>query len=712
MTARTIILNDGTIEGTQAQVRRLSGVSKRQVAVAVGMGVIVLLGAFLRFYELGAYSIGNTYYAATVQSMLTSWHNFFFASFEPGGSVTVDKPPLGFWIQAVSAYFLGVNGFALALPQALAGVLSIPLLYSMVKRQFGVWAGLIAGLVLAITPVTVSTERNNTIDGLLVFVLLLATWAFLRAVRRGRFRYLLLGVFLVGLGFNIKMLQAFMPLPALYALYLLGAPHPWWKRILHLAGATLLLLAVSLSWAIAVDLTPPEDRPYIGSSDDNTVMELIVGHNGLSRLISMRGSAPKGNASPPSLPPNAGQPGQFPQNPPLPSNSGQPPGQSPQNQPPQQFGPMNQPGNPPVQPGGGRNQEVGEAGVLRLLTEPLVTEAGWLLPLALLGIPLVLVVLGWQWPFGSPSTGLRTRLRTPPLSDKHLALLLWAGWLLPEVAYFTFTSGLFHAYYLIMLGPPLAALVGATAWALWRVFERRRWLGWMLLALLVGVAIVFQMVTLWNYPDYGLWIAPLAIVLLVLGLGILALTEWRTRPWLGKAVVGMTLVAAMVAPLAWSGLTALNTRPNVALPRSGPDAGQAGQPNMSDMLSPPQEAILDYLLANTDPDSYLVATVSARDASPYILTTLRPVLTFGGFTGSDNVVDVDQLAQMVADGELRFVLADDGFARQKREIGAWLTDNCTTVVIPGATQPERANNQPFQPGGPGQASVLYDCGSG
>ena len=218
----TRILGDGMIEGTQAQARRLSGISKRQVAVAVGLGAIVLLGAFLRFYELGAYSIGNTYYAATVQSMLTSWHNFFFASFEPGGSVTVDKPPLGLWIQAVSAYFLGVNGFALALPQALAGVLSILLLYTMVKRQFGTWAGLIAALLLAITPVTVSTERNNTIDGLLVFVLLLATWAFLRAVRLGRFRYLLLGVFLIGLGFNIKMLQAFMPLPALYALYLLG----------------------------------------------------------------------------------------------------------------------------------------------------------------------------------------------------------------------------------------------------------------------------------------------------------------------------------------------------------------------------------------------------------------------------------------------------------------------------------------------------------
>ena len=697
MAARTThILNDSVVEGTQAQARRLSGVSRRQVAVAVGLGGIVLLGAFLRFYELGAHSIGNTYYAATVQSMLTSWRNFFFVSFEPGGSVTVDKPPLGFWIQAVSAYFLGVNGVALALPQALAGVLSIPLLYSMVKRQFGAWAGLIAALVLAITPVTVSTERNNTIDGLLVFVLLLATWAFLRAVRLGRFRYLLLGAFLIGLSFNIKMLQAFMPLPARCALYLLGAPtlakrpHPWWKRILHLAGATVLLLAVSLSWAIAVDLTPPEDRPYVGSSDDNTVMELIVGHNGLSRLISMRRSAPNANVSLPSQPPNAGQTGQFPQKQPLPRPGA---GSQPVNPAPPQFGPMNQPNNTSYQPGGGRNQEVGEADILRLFTEPLVTEAGWLLPLALLGIPLVLVVLGWQW----------------PLSDKHLALVLWAGWLLPEVAYFTFTSGLFHAYYLIMLGPPLAALVGATAWALWRVLERRRWLGWTLLVLLAGITIAFQTITLQGYPDYALGVAAVSIALLLGGLGMLALTGRDTRNWFVKAAVGIVLLSAMIAPLTWSGLTTFNTNPDVWLPRSG---SQTIDPNRPTSLTMEQEATLLYLLDNTDPDSYLLATFNASEASPYILATLRPVLTFGGFSGGDNVVDADQLAQMVADGELRFVLADDGFAQQKREIGAWLADNCTTVTIPGATQPRLASNPTPRPGGPGQANVLYDCGNG
>jgi len=162
--------------------------TRKQIAAYLGLGLVIVLAAFLRFFRLGAYGVGNAYYAATVQSMLTSWRNFFFASCEPGGSVTVDKPPLGFWVQAASAYVFGINGFALALPQALAGVLSVLLLYVIVKRQFGTLAGLIAAATLAVMPIAVAVERNNAVDGLLVFVLLLATWAFLRAVRRGRFR--------------------------------------------------------------------------------------------------------------------------------------------------------------------------------------------------------------------------------------------------------------------------------------------------------------------------------------------------------------------------------------------------------------------------------------------------------------------------------------------------------------------------------------------
>ena len=276
---------------------------KKRILFWGSFALVLALGAFLRFWQLGAYSIGNTYYAATVKSMLTSWHNFFFVSFEPGGSVTVDKPPLGFWTEALSAAIFGVNGFALALPNALAGMGSIVLVFFLVKKAFGKWAGLAAALALAVAPVTVATERNNTIDGMLVFVLLLAALAVWKSVETGKFRYLLLGAFLVGLGFNIKMLQAWMVLPALYALYFFGAKENWRKRLWHLTAATFLLLVVSLSWAVAVDLTPAENRPFIGSSANNTVMELIVGHNGLKRLGLMN-YGPRHVKKPPRPPAN------------------------------------------------------------------------------------------------------------------------------------------------------------------------------------------------------------------------------------------------------------------------------------------------------------------------------------------------------------------------------------------------------------------------
>lgn len=676
----------GRTEKARAEEWKLLGLSKAQVAV-VGLGLIVLLGGFLRFYELGATSIGNSYYAATVKSMLTSWHNFFFAAYEPGGSVTVDKPPLGFWLQAASAYLFGVNGFALALPQALAGTLSIPLLYALVKRQFGQGAGLIAALALAVLPVAVSTERNNTIDGLLVFVLLLAAWAFWRAARTGRLRDLLLGVVLVGLGFNIKMLQAFLPLPAFYLLYLLGARVRWWKRIVYLGLATIVLLAVSLSWAVAVDLTPAENRPYVGSSTNNTVMELITGHNGAKRLNVLQffdsddgdaqSLAPPDDASMPpvGVQPGPGGPGNLPS---PPSGSQNPPGNQPR---PPGGGQQGPGGGGPGGGGPGGSSEVGEAGWLRLVSEPLAGEAGWLLPVALLGIPLILMMLGRPWPLGK----------------RHLALALWAGWLLPEVVYFTFNSALWHAYYLIMLGPPLAALVGAAAWALWHLVRRQRWLGLATLALVAAVTLWVQFRALGEHLGYTAVVLAVAVPLLLGGLALLDWAARQKRMALARFAFGLAILSLVVAPLLWSGLTALNENPDVALPRSGPDAGQ--QTRMSSVLSPDQQTILDYLLAHTGADDYLVAGLSSHDVSGYIIETGRPALTFGGFNGGDDVVTVEQLAEMVESGELRYVLGGRELTRRKPQIGQWVESTCTAVDAPGLTTTGR-----------GQSTILYDCG--
>lgn len=734
---------------TNMSQSQASTIGYKKIIGVASLLAIIALGAFLRFYKLGAYTIGNTYYAAAVKSMLTSWHNFFFVSFEPGGSVTVDKPPLGFWVQAISAYIFGVNGFALAFPQALAGTISIPVLYHLVRKYFGIWAGLIAALVLALVPVTIATERNNTIDGLLVFVLLLAAWAFLKATETGKIHHLLLGAFLVGLGFNIKMLQAYMVLPAFYALYFFGARNAWWKRILQLGAATIVLLAVSFAWVIAVDLTPADQRPYIGSSENNTVMELIVGHNGLRRLGINTGSpgrndgpragfAPGGNANQPQAGftapgQNTAPVGNLP-------NDRQPPQEAldacvglaagdtctvefpnrdvegvcidpsqgklvcvPEDRLPQQAN-INAPGQfqspsggdgPDGQgPGAGRSGETGQAGVLRLFEEPLVTEVSWLLPMVLLGLPVGLVAAGWSW----------------PLNGKHKSILLWAGWLLPVIAYFSFTTGLWHRYYLIMLGPPLAALVGISLWSLAKHWKQNPTLGWILAALLTSLTIIFEIYTFRNYPEYSTWVSVLTILIGLAGIGILAISKLLP---LQKIGLSLLLLAMLVAPFTWSLLTTLNTNPNVGLPTAGVSSSDQTRstfmtPDVT-TLSSNGQAILDYTLDNTDPDDYLLATLNARGAAPYILESDRKVLTFGGFGGGDNVVSLSDMMEMIADGELRYIL---GIPQQKQDIAQWMAANCSVVDVPGSTATTQTQNQNNRPGPGGQNNeVLYDCGS-
>jgi 4-amino-4-deoxy-L-arabinose transferase-like glycosyltransferase len=250
----------------------------------LGLTVVLALSAFLNLSWLTREEYANVYYAATVKNMLASWHNFFFASYD-AGFVSVDKPPLGFWIQTASAYLFGFHGWSLLLPQALAGVLCVALLYHLVGRSFGPVAGLLATLTLALAPISVATNRHNNLEGLLVLAVLLAAWAFVLAVETGRLRWLVVGALVVGVGFNIKMLEAFLVLPAFYLVYLVAAQVSWRRRIIHLGLATVVILAASLPWVVAVDLTPADQRPYVGSSSFNTVTDLIVGWNGVGRLV-------------------------------------------------------------------------------------------------------------------------------------------------------------------------------------------------------------------------------------------------------------------------------------------------------------------------------------------------------------------------------------------------------------------------------------------
>ena len=186
------------------------------------LALVLLLAAALRLWRLDQNGYSNLHYAATIRSMLVSWHNFFFAAFDPGGFLSVDKPPVAFWIQAATARLLGFNGFSLILPQAIEGVMAVGLIYHLVRRHFAMEAALLASLVLAITPTSVAVDRSNSPDSCLVLVLMLAGWAMILSAESSDWRFLLLSAALVGVAFNVKMLVAYGVLPVFILVYLLG----------------------------------------------------------------------------------------------------------------------------------------------------------------------------------------------------------------------------------------------------------------------------------------------------------------------------------------------------------------------------------------------------------------------------------------------------------------------------------------------------------
>ena len=244
------------------------------------LAAVLVTATALRLWRLSDNGFGSDYYAAGVRSMLQGAHLFFYAAFDPAGFLSLDKPPVVFWIQTLFAKALGFDGWTLHLPQALAGVASVVLLHHIVRRAYGSAAGLLAALALAVAPIAVAVDRSNNVDSWLVFFLLLAAVVALR----GRGLSLAIAMALLGIAFNVKMGAALACGPALLAGWFLASDLDWRRRLGWMAIAGVMLAGVSLSWAIAFDLTPKEQRPYAGSTNGNSMLELAVVHNALERF--------------------------------------------------------------------------------------------------------------------------------------------------------------------------------------------------------------------------------------------------------------------------------------------------------------------------------------------------------------------------------------------------------------------------------------------
>ena len=245
---------------------------------------LLLLTAVLYLVGLTRNGWANDFYAAAVQAGTKSWKAFFFGSFDSANGITVDKTPASLWVMELSARLFGFNQWSVLVPQAIEGVLSVWVLYAAVRRWFGMGAGLVAGLVLALTPVAVLMFRYNNPDSLLVLLMLVAAYALVRAVENGRTRWLLLCGVALGSAFLAKELQAFLVLPGFAVAYLWAGPPRLFKRIWQLLLGALGVVTGAGWWVLAAQLTPTADRPYFGGSTDNSILQLTLGYNGLGRL--------------------------------------------------------------------------------------------------------------------------------------------------------------------------------------------------------------------------------------------------------------------------------------------------------------------------------------------------------------------------------------------------------------------------------------------
>jgi 4-amino-4-deoxy-L-arabinose transferase-like glycosyltransferase len=451
---------------------------------------LLALTAVLNLWNLSINGWANTYYSAAVRSMSTSWHDFLFASLDKTGLMTVDKPPLAFWVQALSVRVFGFHPLSILVPEALMGVAAVGLVYDLTRRMFGRVAGSAAGLAFALTPITVAVARHNNPDELLILCCVAALWCTVRALETGRTKWLVLTGVSVGLGFETKMGVALLVVPGIALAWMWMRWGDTWRErfraVRQLIYGGLAMIAVAGAWPLLVTLTPAADRPWISGTSDNSIWSLIFGYNGLGRVAGQTGGPGGG----------AGGGGGF----------------------------------------GGNNLFGGATGPFRLLQSALGDQAGWLLGFAVVAGLAILVL---------------TRLRRRDLRTGWLMAV--GGAFLTSAVVFSFASGIFHPYYVSFLAPFAAALVGAGVGvmlprSLGGTAESARAVR-VIAPLAIAAGAVTELVVLGELNGSLGWAKPLIIgvggacaVILTLELA----PKWRA------VLVAAALAVLLAAPAAWA----------------------------------------------------------------------------------------------------------------------------------------------------------------
>ena len=592
---------------------------------------IALLAAGLYTWGLGEAGVANSYYTAAVKSMSESWKAFFYGSIDAGSFITVDKPPAALWLMALSARIFGFSTWSMLLPEAAAGVGSVLILHRLVREWMGNVAAHLAALALAVTPVAVVMFRYNNPDALLTLLCLGAAWAMWTALKDGRTRWLVLSMALIGLAFNTKMMQALVVLPALVGVYLLFGPPQLGKRIWQLALAGVALLVSAGWWVAIVALVPAASRPYIGSTEDNSIISLVLGYNGLNRIFG--GEGPSGGGG-------AGGPG---------GGAG--------------FG--------------------GAVSWLRMFNSEVGGQVAWLIPIALVGLGAGLWLTrrnprtdltraGWflwgGWALVTMAVFSMAEGIFHPYYTVQLA---------PAVAALA-GAGAVALWQLGRRNPAtrwlLPASVVATAGVAVVILERTPdFASWLPAAIIAGAA--FSAAGLWFGTSLRLRTLTLAAAAIA-GVTLLA----------GPTAYSLTTIAnPQTGSLAAAGPSSAGTGfgPGGA---GGPGGGGPGGDAGSDIDG--DTALAAYLEANQGDATYLVAAFGSQSSASIILATDEPVMTIGGFNGQDPAPTLEEFIQYVESGQARYVLVSGGGqggpggggpGGGSSEISSWVTTNGTVV---------------------------------
>ncbi len=679
------------------------------------VAILALLGltALLYLWSLDINGWANSYYSAAAQAAGDSWTAWFFGSLDAANSITVDKTPASLWLMGLSVRLFGLSSWSILVPQALLGVASVGVLYATVRRWFGAPAGLIAGAVLALTPVATLMFRFNNPDALLVFLLLCAAWAMGRATERGSMRWILLAGGLVGTAFLAKMLQAFLVLPGFVAMYAVAAPIDWRRRIGHLLAAFAAMVVGGGWWVAIVELWPASARPYIGGSQTNSVLELMVGYNGFGRLTGDETGS--------------------------------------------------------VVPGGGTGQGGmwGQTGWDRLLSASYGGQVAWLLPAAVAMIAVLLWVsrrgprtdltraaaLGWGgWllvtaaviSFGAGIIHEYYTVALAPAIGGLVGIGAMALWAQRDRLWARVVSA--------------ALVIGSAWWAAILLGRSADFVPWLRGLILVGglatagLLLITPLVPARLRRGLGAGAGLGALLVLLAGPAAYS-AQTATNPATGSLPsAGPSVSGARSGPGGARGGSLpggppggqhgpgqLGTRPappggsltgpggGTLLTPPGQDTtqdgttGQVPTPDGSTGLVPnqdgstssgpgaaagpggagsllegsdPGEALTAALLADADAYTWVAATVGANSAAGYQLATQRPVMAIGGFNGSDPAPTLAQFQDDVAEGRIHYFISSggrDGFGSQMggsqaaSAITAWVSESFTATTIDGVT---------------------------